>query len=370
MTRRGIALTIAALCISASLFYAFKVNYTTRGCINYYINKIQGKTLNKELNTKIKSGNLSTDYNIDQVLKDIDTLQLNTLNVPIVVNIQNRTSSSMTVDKDSEKRAKELFKKLKGKKINIILEPYPWIENGSIGETKWNPSNKDEFFNNWKNNVLKVIIDDVAVPCHVDAFNIGTSFVFMESNEQQMCDMVDYVRRYYKGLVTYRTNFWVTAEWKPELKEEYEKKLNNKVFSKLDFISVASYFELTGNDTNIVDNLVNAIQSTQIFDRKQNVKQELKNFHDKWNKPVFFGELGFPKTTKASMSPYDPYLSNTLSNEEQANCFEAYRIIFEYESWHMGFSYFAIGENSPEKRYYPSEKTAVVIRKWYQNLMK
>lgn len=370
MTRKRIAISIMALCILALAFYVFKVNYTSRGYINALINKYEGKTLNKELNVKIKSGNLSTDYNIDQVLKDIDMLKLNTLNVPIVVNIQNRTSSSMIVDKDSEKKAKDLFKKLKGKKINIILEPYPWIENGGIGETKWNPSNKEEFFNNWKNNVLKVIIDDVAVPCHVDVLNIGTSFVYMESDEQQMCDMVDFVRNYYKGLVTYRTNFWVTADWKPALKEEYEKKLNNKVFSKLDFISVAAYFELTGNDTNTVDNLVNAIQSTQIFDRKQNVKQELKNFHDKWNKPVFFGELGFPKTTKASVAPYDPYLSDTVSNQEQANCFEAYRIIFEYESWHMGFSYFAIGENSLEKKYYPSEETAAVIRKWYYNLSK
>lgn len=365
MTRKRTIIAAAVLCMILIVFYVFKVNYNTRGYINSVINKVQGKTLNAEFKTKIKSGNLSTDYKIDQVLADIDKLQLNTLNVPVVINIKDRTSSNMTVDKESEKKAKELIGKLKGKKINIILEPYPWIENGAIGETKWNPENKDEFFNNWENNVLKVVIDDVAIPCHVDALNMGTSFVYMESYEQQMCHMADFVRQYYKGLVTYRTNFWVTADWKPELKAEYEKKLNNKVFSKLDFISIAAYFELTANATNTVDNLMNAIQSTQIYDRKQNVKQETKNFHDKWNKPVFFGELGFPKTTKASVAPYDPYLSDTFNNQEQANCLEAYRMIFEYEDWHLGFSLFAIGETSAEKRYYPSAESAGIIKKWY-----
>jgi len=332
------------------------------------INKIEGKTLNAKFQTKIKSGNLSTDYNINQVLNDVDKFQLNTLNVPIVINITNRTSSNMTVDKESEKRSIELIKKLRGKKINIILEPYPWIENGSIGETKWNPDNINDFFYNWEHNVLKVVIDDVAVPYHVDALNIGTSFVNMESEEKDMCDMVDYVRMYYKGLVTYRTNFWVTAEWEPELTTQYEKKLNNRVFSKLDFISIAAYFELTNNDTNTVDNLVASLQSTQIYNRKQDVKKEIKNFYDKWKKPIFFGELGFPKTNKASVEPYNPYFSDIINNQEQANCFEAYKRVFENEPWNLGFSIFAIGEDSVGKKYYPSKESTEIIKKWYANI--
>ncbi len=30
-------------------------------------------------------------------------------------------------------------------KINIILEPYPWIDNGNLYETEWNPNNKNSF---------------------------------------------------------------------------------------------------------------------------------------------------------------------------------------------------------------------------------
>lgn len=369
MTRKRTVITAVILIICSLVFYSYKINVNSRGFINEMINKIEGKTLNSKFETKIKSGNLSTDYNIDQVLNDIEKLQLNTLNVPIVINIENRNSSNMTVDNESKKRAIQLFKKLRGKKINIILEPYPWIENGSIGETSWKPDNIDEFFNNWTNNVLGNLIKDVAVPYHVDAFNIGTSFVHMESNEKKMCDMVDYVRERYKGLLTYRTNFWITAEdFSPEFTTKYEQKLNNKIFSKVDFISIAAYFELTNNDTNTVDNLVSALEKSQIYNRKQNVKQQIKNFYDKWNKPIFFGELGFPRTNKASVQPYNPLISDVYNNQEQANCFEAYRRVFANEPWNLGFSIFAIGETSNDKRYYPSEETTEIIRNWYARI--
>ncbi|EKQ57442.1 MULTISPECIES: hypothetical protein [unclassified Clostridium] len=366
MTKQRIIITFFIICIFSIIYYTYNINVDSRGYINNMINKFEGKTLNSKFETKIKSGNLSTDYNIDQVLNDINTLKLNTLNVPIVINIESRTSSNMTIDKGSEERAIELFKKLRGKKINIILEPYPWIENGSIGETAWSPDNIDEFFSNWTNNVLGNLIKDIAVPYHVDAFNIGTSFVHMENNEDKMCDMVDYVKARYKGLVTYRTNFWVTAQsFSPEFTDKYYTKLNNNVFSKVDFISIAAYFELTENETNTVDNLVSAIENTQIYNRKQNVKQEIKNFYDKWNKPIFFGELGFPRTNKASVQPYNPLISDNINDEEQANCFEAYKKEFKDEPWNLGFSVFAIGETSADKRYYPSEKTADVIKNWY-----
>jgi hypothetical protein len=60
--------------------YVFKLNPDARGYINKIINKFEGKTLNEKFETKIKSGNLFTDYNIDQALRDVNKFQLNTLN--------------------------------------------------------------------------------------------------------------------------------------------------------------------------------------------------------------------------------------------------------------------------------------------------
>lgn len=334
--------------------------------LNFNIKSNENKILSGK---KIKSGNLSPYYNIKQALSDIDKFKLNTLNIPVKIEIDNLFSSNMEVDKDSEDRAISLIKQLKGKDINIILEPYPWIAGSAESETKWKPDNMSTFFSNWKMNVLKPLIDDIANPYNVDALNIGSNFVNIEPEEKNWCDTIDYVRTYYKGLVTYRTNWWYTASWDPKSNTNYENKLNNKLFSKLDFISIAAYFELTNNDTNTVENLVSAIECSQISDkgqvRNQKIKREIKNFYDKWNKPIFFGELGFPKTDKASYHPWKPWENSTINNVEQANCFEAYKIEFENEPWVLGFSVFAIGNQGGDESYYPSEQSTSVIRDWY-----
>lgn len=276
-------------------YYGYQLNYNQFSDDEYKWHVMKNEKLNSKFEAKIKSGNLVTNYNCDTVLSDIDTLGLNTLNIPVVININSLSDSDMSIDNYSKEQAVKLIKKLQGKNINVILEPYPWIDNGSKYETDWSPDNINDFFYNWKTKVLKPLIDDIAVPYHVEALNIGTSFSKIENEEDQFCEMVDFVRSYYNGLVTYRTSWWTTVNWndastkklQDNLKLAYEKKLNNKLFSKLDFISIAAYFELTENDTNTVDNLVTAIQSTQRYKREQNVMQEIKNFNTKWNKPIF-----------------------------------------------------------------------------------
>lgn len=352
-------LAVILFCLLIGAFFLIKSNFTT--------NKIDDKTSNINLAAKIKSANLSTDYTIDQALSDIDKFSLNTLNVPIVINIENLAASTMTIDEASKEKAITLIKRLNRKGINVILEPYPWIANGSEYETDWKPRDINTFFWHWKTNVLKVLIDDVAVPYQVDVLNIGTGFNHMEYATGYWCDTIDYVRKHYQGLVTYRSSWWITADWDIDTLSKYEDKINNEFFSKLDFISIAAYFELTNNDSNSVENLISALESTQIFDRKQNVKQEIKKFHQRWKKPIFLGELGFPRTIKASIHPWDPYQSTVIANTEQANCFEAYRQVFESEPWLMGFSVFAIGEHSDDKWYYPSDESAAVIRSWYSD---
>ncbi|MBU3109185.1 glycoside hydrolase family 113 [Clostridium gasigenes] len=353
-------------------FYMYNFNYTTRGIINKNINKFQGKTLNGKFEKKIKSGNLSTDYTVEEALNDIDKFGLNTINLPIVINIDYLSSSDMNIYDNSLERAKMLLDELKGRDINIILEPYPWIENGSKYETELNPEDKEAFFNNWKTKVIKPLIDEIAIPYHIDAFNIATSFSKLEYMEDEFCNIIDYVRGYYKGLVTYRTSFWVTTNWNVEstmeiekqLKSQYENKLNNKLFSKVDFISIASYFELTDNNINTVDNLVNSINSSQRYYRKQEIKEEVKAFNGKWGKPIFFGELGFPRTEKASIEPWNPHKTTVINSREQGNCFEAYKIAYKDEPWFLGFSLFAIGDQGEDKMYYPGVEATEVIKNW------
>ena len=318
---------------------------------------------------KIKSGNLSVDYTLDQAVSDIEKLGLNTVNVPVQIDIPSLTSNTMSVNPESKIKAIELIKKLRYKGINFILEPYPYIRNGELYETELKPTDVNAWFWNWKQIVLSPLIKDIAKPYKVYAFCIGSNFDQIENAYSNWTDVADFVRANYTGRITYKTNWWYTAKWdtqKDGKNDTYTKKINNPVFAKVDFISVAAYFELTDKDTNTVENLASALHSTQIFNRQQDVFSELKNLSTLWNKPVFFGELGFPRRSKAAVQPWNPLPSDIINEQEQANCFQAYKEVFEKETWNLGFSIFAVGKKDENKNYYPSDQSVGVINSWYK----
>ena len=318
---------------------------------------------------KIKSGNLSVDYSLEQVLIDIEALGLNTVNVPVRIDIPSLTANSATINTESKNKATQLIKKLRYQGINVILEPYPYIKNGELYETQLNPDDKDEWFRNWKEGVLKPLIQDIVKPYKVYAFCIGSNFDKFEQEYTLWNDVANFVRTNYQGRITYKTNWWYTAEWDTEkngLHDTYTAKLNNPVLEKVDFISVAAYFELTDQDTNTVENLVSSLYSTKIFSRHQNIYEELKKLSTQWKKPIFFGELGFPKRNKAMVHPWNPEPSTILNEQEQANGFQAYKEVFEKESWNLGLSVFAIGKKDEFKNYYPSQQSIKVIYSWYK----
>lgn len=318
---------------------------------------------------KIKSGNLSVDYTLDQAFIDIEALGLNTVNVPVQIDITSLNSNAAVINADSKKKAIQLIKKLRYKGINVILEPYPYIKNGELYETQLNPEDKNVWFQNWKEGVLLPLIHDIAKPYKVYALCIGSNFDQFEKEYDRWTDVSEFVRKNYQGRITYKTNWWYTAAWntqKDGKHDTYTTKLNNPVLQNVDYISVAAYFELTDKETNTVENLVDSLNSTQIYDRHQNISEELKNLSSKWNKPVFFGELGFPKRNRAAVQPWNPEPSKIFNEQEQANGFQAYKEVFEKESWNLGFSVFAIGKKDEFKNYYPCDQSINVIMSWYK----
>ena len=322
-------------------------------------------TNNTKYTDKLKSVNLSTDYDIDQALKDIKMLDVNTVNIPIVIEIPSLTSNDMKIANYSKDRAIKLIKKLKNKDIKIILEAYPWINNGSDYETEYNPSDKERFFSDWKN-ILDTLVDDIANKYDVDIINVASNFDKLERYENEWCSIVDFVKNKFDGLVTYKTSWWYTAIWDQESINKYNEKLNNKVFSKVDFISIAAYFELSDKSENTIDDLVNDLSKATIYNRGQNIEKEIYNFYEKYNKKIFFGELGFPRRNNAATHPWSATPSDTINDKEQARCFEAYKRVFENKDYIKGFSVFAVGEKGEDKNFYPSKESIEVIKSWYK----
>lgn len=336
--------------------------------IIYFVNvELKNISLvNSQYEGKIKSANLSVDYEINQVMKDIDKLGLNTINVPIIINVDDINSDIMSIDNNSKKKAIKLIKKLNKKGISTILEAYPWIKNGELYETDWNPVNKKRFFYNWQNSVLDELIEDVANPLDVKVLNVGSNFVYLEEYQENWSEIIDFVQSKFDGLVTYRTNWWYTKKGDLDSRLSYEQKLNNNFFDKLDFISIATYFELSDKAVNTVDELVSALHSSTVNNRGQNIKEELYNLYKVHRKPIFFGELGFSNRENASSQPWNHVPSDIINDEEQSRCFEAYKRVFEKEDWINGFSVFCVGKIDEEKNFYPTKESIKIIKSWYK----
>ena len=322
-------------------------------------------TMNKNTQIdKIKSINLSTDYEIGQALVDIKLLKANTVNIPIVIRIPSLTSNEMIIDEYSKEKAIKLIKILKKDNIKIILEAYPWIKNGSEYETEFNPEDKDKFFTDWKN-ILSNLIDSIGNKYKADIIITGSNLTNLEKYEDDWCEIIKFTKDKFHGMVTYKTSWWYTATWDEDSINKYNEKLNNKLFSQVDFISIAAYFELSDKSENTVEELVECLSSTSIYNRQQNVVNEIYNFHKKYNKEIYFGELGFPRKDYAASHPWDSYVSEVNNDKEQARCFQAYKKVFEKKKYIKGFSVFALGEKGEDKNFYPSKESIEIISDWY-----
>ncbi|WP_049867282.1 MULTISPECIES: glycoside hydrolase family 113 [Paenibacillus] len=316
------------------------------------------------LSLKVKSANLSVDYDPEQVLEDAGRLGLNTVNVPVVVEVSDVRSSDMTLDEASLNKAIELIPRLQSRGMRIIVEPYPWINRGSEVETDWNPDHLDAFFEQWRSRVLVPLARRVAEPYHADAMIAGSNLVHLERFGGEWSSMLQQLRGEYSGLLTYKTNWWYTAAWDKASTAAYEAKRDNPLWADTDFITVAAYFELSERRVNTAGQLLSALSSTEVNGRGQDVVSEVMALSGKWGKPVYFGELGFPAREYAAKEPWNPSPSDVEDGGEQARLFQAYREAFSGKPGFMGFSVFAIGEKSKDKHYYPSDDSAKVIRAW------
>lgn len=316
------------------------------------------------LSGAVRSGNLSVDYEIPQVLADAERLSLNAVNVPVAVLIPDLIASDFELDPASLDKARELIPKLHQQGMRVLLEPYPWINNGSEVETKWNPQHKDVFFRNWNEKVLRRLVDELAQPLSVEALVAGSNLEHLEGESGQWVELLKGLRTRYDGLITYKTNWWYTAVRDESSRANFTRKRDNPLWAEVDFISVAAYFELAERSENTVGELISALGRTEVYGREQDVAGELEQLAGRWGKPYYFAELGFPARQYAAKEPWNPSPSSIFDGDEQARLFQAYRDVFRGRGHFLGYSVFAIGKQGSDKHYYPSQKSAEIIRSW------
>ncbi len=293
-----------------------------------------------------------------KILEHAQALGLNTVTVPVRIDIPNVNSEIITIHQQSKEDAKILVQLLRKNNIWVILEPYPFINNGDVSETLYNPTNQATFFTNWEN-ILWILIDEIALPYDIQWLYIASNLVNLEWLSSHWMSIINFVKetKQYNWAVIYRTNWWITTPrwtsvWDTSwdyLMVAYNNKLNNPLFWEVDMIAVSWYFELSPLNEPTLDEVKTAIKFTQVHNQRwQNVYQEVMNFYSKWNKPVFFWELWFPSKTWAAAQPWNNLTANTDSQLNQANLFQWYLETFWETEWFWWFSVFLLWHDSSE----------------------
>lgn len=312
---------------------------------------------------KWKSANISAFRRPDyaEVLAEVKSLNLNTVTVPVLVTATGATDSVPVIDEGSYTYAKGIMSSLASDGYHVILEPYPFINNGLVGETEWNPTDMDLWFSTWDSILGELSV--YAQSNNITALYIATNYVHMESFVDKWTTIIDNVRGVFNGKVIYRTNWWVQASWAPETTEAYQAKLNNPVFGLVDIISIASYFEVTDKENPTVAQIKQSIKNVDKYGRGQNIENDIRNFYTKWNKPFLLGELGIPPYSNAASEPWQSEQGAQAYNEDvQSNWFTAWYETFGAYEWFLGFSVFVIGDGYSSYRV-SGRKAEKTIRK-------
>lgn len=159
----------------------------------------------------IKGGNVSAfgdmDYNEIQI--EGQALNLNTITVSLRVRCDSATGSTLTVTDDDWAKVKKDVTNLKQRGFKILIQPYPYIADGSVAEVDWIPSDTTTWFNQYAPIIQQIA--EYAQSENLYGMYIATNLVHLEQYEDNWVSIIQNARKAYSGKIFFRTNWWATA---------------------------------------------------------------------------------------------------------------------------------------------------------------
>lgn len=288
----------------------------------------------------VKGGNISA-WNVSDVARvfaDAERLGLDTITVAVRVPMPSATSAVVEIDPVSLAFAQKVV--AHSAKYRYIIEPYPWIADGTVPETDLNPADKAAWFTAYQGAVVRLARQ---FP-NAWGIYVASNLVKVEDQVALWRTLVAAVRGAFAGKIIYRTQWWATAAWEPSTLTAWKAKLDNPIFGIVDVIGIAAYFELTDLPAPTAANIKAALRSSTVFGRKQDVYAEITALQKRWNKPVFLGELSCPAVDFGAQTPWDPAAGDKANADIQKNYLSAYLETFASRPTEfLGFSVFTIG---------------------------
>jgi hypothetical protein len=157
----------------------------------------------------------------------------------------------------------------------------------------------------------------------IDILCVGTELKRLSLEKPSFWrELIIEVRKVYKGELTYAANWY----------DEYEK---IDFWDQLDYIGIQAYFPISSMENPDISELINGWLP---------YKEKISALSDKLKKPVLFTEMGYKSTSNAAIEPWlwDEHwneninMGYTISEETQANCYEAFFNTFWKEKWFSG----------------------------------
>lgn len=336
-----------------AVIFGFSGIFTAKINIQAFVNNFQ-----KSVNIRSR---YSTDFASNEFRQVVDRMKVdgaNTISLVIQHNVQNLNSNDIfpvwITPTDDALNSGINYIKSKGMAVafNMFVDC-----NCGAWRAEINPSDRSVFFNSYNNIIQKY--SKIAQTNGISFINLGTETAkltgpqYSNQNTQKWRDLIRNTRANFSGKLTYGGNWGYPFEEITQI----------EFWDDLDFIGVSAYFDLSKDETPSVSTLQNSWNNIN-----NNTLQPLVS---RWNKPIFFTEIGYRSVNQAGNSPGDWSRPAYFMEDGQANAFEAVFSYFNDKSYLAGLNIWDInsdpnyGGQGNVDYTFVNKKAEAIVKKWF-----
>jgi hypothetical protein len=214
--------------------------------------------------------------------------------------------------------------------IKTILKPHLWIRNGWPGDVAMKT---DTAWQKWFSNYERFILHyaSLAQQNKIELLCIGTELQQTTQREKEWRWLIAKIRNVYKGKLIYAANFH----------EEFER---IRFWDALDYIGIQAYFPLAKNPEAPIAELIKN-WSVPVA--------AIEKIQTRYSKPVIFTEIGYRSDADAAVEPWrwpQHGAQVAVSNESQANCYEAFFRAVWNKPWLAGVYFWKWYPHGPHRQ--------------------
>tara|TARA_R110002049_G_scaffold264847_1_gene440982 strand:- start:2326 stop:3333 length:1008 start_codon:yes stop_codon:yes gene_type:complete len=211
--------------------------------------------------------------------------------------------------------AKQYIEMLRKDNISIMIKPQIWIWHGEF--TGFLKMDTEEDWKLLEESYSSFILEyaELAEEVSAEVLCIGTELEqFIKNRPSYWHNLIKEIKSVYTGKLTYAANwdeFWRTPFW-----------------SELDYIGIDAYFPVSDMQTPTIDDCIKG------WDKH---KKGLKEFSEKWDRPILFTEYGYRSVDYTGKEPWRYDRSMTSVNLiAQSNATQALFDAVWKEDWFAG----------------------------------